>query len=174
MTTGKTATRVAGEEQYTENEGQHPYRHVVVALDGSELAERVFEHVLPLARAFGSKVTCVCAVEPISSAALAGVGMGGGVGMDSLLDAQDEVEEEDAAYLAQVKDRLDAKGIEVTCEEPEGPAAKAIIECARQVNADLIAMTTHGRSGLGRAVLGSVADEVVRKAPCPVLLVRLQ
>lgn len=52
--------------------------------------------------------------------------------------------------------------------------ASAILESAQQLEADLIAMTTHGRGGLGRLVLGSVADEVVRHAVCPLLLVRVK
>jgi nucleotide-binding universal stress UspA family protein len=68
---------------------------------------------------------------------------------------------------------LAGKGFEVHCEEPVDRAAEAIVASARRNRADLIAMTTHGRSGLGRALLGSVADEVVRTAQCPVLLVLL-
>jgi nucleotide-binding universal stress UspA family protein len=55
----------------------------------------------------------------------------------------------------------------------DGAASRAITGCALELEADLIAMTTLGRGGLGRAVLGSVADSVVRHAPCPVLLVRV-
>jgi nucleotide-binding universal stress UspA family protein len=58
-------------------------------------------------------------------------------------------------------------------QQPEGTAAEMILEHARRMKTDLIALTTHGRSGLGRVVFGSVADEVLRKAPCPVLLVQV-
>jgi nucleotide-binding universal stress UspA family protein len=53
-----------------------------------------------------------------------------------------------------------------------GPAAEKIIEAAQQKNSDLIVMTTHGRTGLSHALIGSVAEKVVRQAPCPVLTVR--
>jgi len=61
----------------------------------------------------------------------------------------------------------------VIAEHKEGSAADVIIDRAKSLPAELIAMTTHGRSGLARVVVGSVADEVVRNVICPVLLVRV-
>jgi nucleotide-binding universal stress UspA family protein len=154
---------------------QQPYAHIVVALDGSPLAERVLAYVEPLATAFGSQVTCVCAVESLEQLMARwylGPGYGGAVSVEPLVDTQDQIRAEDAAYLEHIKERLAKQGIAVKCEEPEGRAAEVIVATARTQGANLIAMTTHGRSGLGRAFLGSVADEVVRTAPCPVLLVR--
>jgi nucleotide-binding universal stress UspA family protein len=54
----------------------------------------------------------------------------------------------------------------------EGDEAGEILRAAREVGADVVVMGTHGRSGLGRALMGSVAEQVVRKAPCPVLTVK--
>jgi nucleotide-binding universal stress UspA family protein len=56
---------------------------------------------------------------------------------------------------------------------PEGDAAAVLHGRARALRADLIAMTTHGRGGLGRALFGSVVDDMLRHAPCAVLLVRV-
>lgn len=152
----------------------HPYAHIVVALDGSALAEQVLDHVEPLVEAFASKVTCVCAVEPINPGLLAETSLpGGDVPLDQLYETQDEVRSEEAAYLAGIKERFARHDIEVECEAPLGRPAESITDVARTYGADLIAMTTHGRSGLRRALLGSVADEVVRTAPCPVLLVKI-
>ena len=63
-------------------------------------------------------------------------------------------------------------GLELDCEQPEGAPPVAILDVAQRIGADLLALTTHGRSGLGRLVLGSVADDLVRHASCPILLVR--
>lgn len=63
-------------------------------------------------------------------------------------------------------------GVRVEPRLAEGDAAAEIVRAAREVNADLIVMGTHGRGALGRLVMGSVAAKVVRKAPCPVLTVR--
>jgi nucleotide-binding universal stress UspA family protein len=78
-----------------------------------------------------------------------------------------------AAYVQALAERLRAGGLSVEVAEPEGEAAAAILAQAHALRADLIAMTTHGLGGLGRALFGSVADEVLRHAPCPVLLVRV-
>lgn len=154
---------------------RHPYAHIVVALDGSALAERVLDRVEPLAEAFASKVTCVTAVEPISPTLLAETSLPeANTPFDQLFETQDEVRAEDITYLAGIKERLTRRSIEVECEVMLGRPAETIVDLARTRKADLIAMTTHGRSGLRRAVRGSVADEVVRTAPCPVLLVRIQ
>jgi nucleotide-binding universal stress UspA family protein len=69
--------------------------------------------------------------------------------------------------------RLKGQGLTVDFEEPEGDPADTVTRRAQELGADLIAMTTHGRTGLGRLLLGSVAESVIRKAPCPVLLVRV-
>ena len=68
--------------------------------------------------------------------------------------------------------RLKIEGVSTSIEVAEGHTAEAILDCAKHSHADLIAMTTHGRSGLGRWWLGSVADKVVRASHIPVLLVR--
>ena len=69
--------------------------------------------------------------------------------------------------------RLRRRGLAVTHEHHEGLAADVIVARARESRAALIAMTTHGRGGLGRLLFGSTADAVLRHAPCPVLLVRV-
>lgn len=151
------------------------YERIVVALDGSDLAERILPHVVALGEKFGSTVTLVRATaSPVEA-------VGGTAGADALgaaaIDPTPIVEadrEEAGAYLAALVQRLASDFREVDSQHAEGPAGEVIVERAGALGADLIAMTTHGRGGLGRLVLGSVADEVVRRAPCPVLLVRVR
>jgi nucleotide-binding universal stress UspA family protein len=73
-----------------------------------------------------------------------------------------------------VADRLRAKGYRVEVDLPVGAPAEQILARARATGVDLIAMTTHGRGGLGRLVFGSVAAEVLQKATCPVFIVRIE
>ncbi|HLJ67117.1 MAG TPA: universal stress protein [Chloroflexota bacterium] len=155
-------------------QSDRPYARIVVALDGTSDAEEVLPHVLQIAQRFSSHLICVCALVPIGGVIMAETGFGGGFGLAELMESQAEIRYERTAYLADLHQRLSRTGIQVTCEEPESQAAEAVVEAARRHHADLIAMTTHGRSGLGRAVIGSVADAVIRTAPCPVLLVRMQ
>jgi nucleotide-binding universal stress UspA family protein len=150
------------------------YSRILVTLDGSELAERVLPHALSLARCYSATVELVRAYAPppsviSASAATALPGTGPIVDPGPVMAAG---EEEAEAYLQEVAERFAGEGIVIERLRPDGPAAESIVAEARRSGADLIAMTTHGRGGLGRLVLGSVADEVLRTAPCPVLLVR--
>jgi nucleotide-binding universal stress UspA family protein len=77
-------------------------------------------------------------------------------------------------YLAAIAEGLEAAGIRVERIQRDGAPAQVILEEARARNVVLIGMTTHGRGGLARLAFGSVADEVLRNAPCPVLLIRGQ
>ncbi len=84
-----------------------------------------------------------------------------------------EVVREAEDYLAAVAARLKEQGIDrVETSVWYGPAASAIVEAARLRKADLIVMSTHGRSGLGRLILGSVAESVLRGTATPILLLR--
>ena len=75
-------------------------------------------------------------------------------------------------YLAGIARRLRSGGVAVAVEQIEGGPVEAIVEAARTHGADLIAMTTHGRGGLGRLIFGSHAEAIIHRTPCPVLLVR--
>jgi nucleotide-binding universal stress UspA family protein len=75
-------------------------------------------------------------------------------------------------YLAPVAAELRGRGVDVRCEVHHGMAASSILAAAKTVGADVIAMSTHGRSGLGRLLFGSVAEQVLRHADVPVFLMR--
>lgn len=154
------------------------YEHLLVALDGSAAAERVLEHAEALATAFGSRITVLRAtLSPEMVIAESGSGdvavgqMAPTLDPEPILEADSETTTD---YLGTVSARLRARGVQVDVEHPEGPADNVIVERAATLGASLILMTTHGRSGLGRLVFGSVADSVLRHAPCPVLLVRIK
>jgi len=154
------------------------YEHLLVALDGSPTAERVLEHTEALAKAFGSTVTLfratVAAEVLMAQTATSGQSVGD---VGPVLDPTPILEAERAEairYLNAVAARLKQHNLNVNTEHFEGPPADEIVERARALDVSLILMTTHGRSGLGRLVFGSVADSVLRHAPCPVLLVRVK
>ncbi len=77
-----------------------------------------------------------------------------------------------ADQLEALADQFKVMGIVTSTEVVNGDAAEGILACAKRCGVDLIAMTTHGRSGLSRWWLGSVADKIVHASPVPVLLVR--
>jgi nucleotide-binding universal stress UspA family protein len=76
-------------------------------------------------------------------------------------------------YLVEIEQRLSKKGLRVHTRVALGPTVEAILAGVQATGADLVAMATHGRSGLGRVLLGSVADAVLRASPVPVLLIRM-
>jgi nucleotide-binding universal stress UspA family protein len=154
------------------------YERILVALDGSALAEQILPHVEALSKAFRSKVMLLRVTEPPERLITETAGtLPMGVPGSPVLDVTPLVEEqrrEAVSYLTSVAERLRGQGLTVEQAQPEGSPADMVLQQARDAGADLIAMTTHGRGGLGRLVFGSVADAVLRQAPCPVLLVRGQ
>ena len=151
------------------------YDKILLPLDGSEFAERIIPQVEPLAEKLGSELILLqvtTSFETLIAETTPGMAGSGGMSMDPtpIVEAEQAASGE---YLAGLAARLSAKGFKVSVEHPTGHGARTIIERAQALGVNLIAMTTHGRSGIGRLVFGSVAEEVLRHAQCPVLIVRL-
>jgi nucleotide-binding universal stress UspA family protein len=141
------------------------FSKILIPLDGSELAEAILPEAETLAHDFGAEVVLLRVHTPQVLPYL----------VDSpyaLADITRHESETSRAYLDDVAARLRAKGLSVKTVLNEGRAADVILDVAEAVKADLIAMTTHGRSGVGRWLLGSTADAVVHAAKVPVLLSR--
>lgn len=134
---------------------------ILVPLDGSVLAEAALWTAADLAAKNGATLTLVRAAQVYT--------LPGADSVEAQVMAVREAEE----YLAAILKRLEAKGVKrVETHVWYGPAAAAIVEAAAVQNADLIVMCTHGRSGLGRLVLGSVAESVLRGTTTPIFIVR--
>ena len=148
-------------------------RSVLIPLDGSDLAEAVFPHVADLAKRLGLAVTVVKATPSASDYERSNTGSGGW-GSAFRPDVQAEMAQADRlaeAYLADAAGRLRAQGLASThALVIHGDPAEGIISLARE--GTLVAMATHGRAGVGRTLLGSVTDRVVRHGGEPVLVVR--
>src|SRR5438128_346968 len=147
------------------------YAHILVPLDGSELGEAALAHAEGLARKLGSRVLLV-RVANLPATLIGEVApMGGPMPPELIEDAITAETDEARDYLTKIAQRLKDDGIAAEWEVVEGDPGRAIVETAHQRGADLIAMATHGRSGLPRLFLGSVADRVLRESHLPVLLV---
>ncbi len=156
----------AGERQAEGLPEVHACRRILVPLDGSQLAEAILPVVTAVARALDSRVVLFQVPIAYVSGSMTG---------DWYLPVQGAVEtaERDAqAYLDQVAARLSAERLTVTTALSVGSVAACIVEYAEAHQIDLIAMSTHGRTGLARWALGSVADRVLRAGTKPLLLVR--
>jgi len=142
------------------------YDSILVPTDGGEHANRAAAHAASLAHAMEAAVHVIAVVDVQSAAGPFSAG-----GVDEAFVEQLESEATDA--LETVERRLDEAGV-ATVETvlTEGTPRKAILEYAAEAGVDAIAMGTHGRSGLGRFVTGSVTEHVLRRADVPVLTVR--
>ena len=146
------------------------YSKVVVPLDGSELAEGVLPHVAEVVRGRESRVYLLSA-SPLArrvSPAAVDVQPASATMPDDLQGARRKLME----YLRTVAKGLEPAATDVWIGVSFGRPADEILTFAGKVDADLIAMSTHGRSGISRWVFGSVADRLLHGASCPVLLVR--
>ncbi len=132
------------------------FRRILVPLDGSELSAQVLPLVSSVARLYGSEVVLLTVVEPPAT--------------EYPMNVVVMNEQEAQGLLEGYAKRL--AGIPVRTRTVVGLAASSVLDVAEWEKADLVAMTTHGRSGLSRWAFGSVAEKVVRKCTCPLLVVR--
>jgi nucleotide-binding universal stress UspA family protein len=144
------------------------YDRIVVPLDGSELANEALAHARSLAERLGVPIHLVRAIDPTSVTTVGPVGMGFDY---SAVNALIEEEEQDAtSFIDTEVQRLTNDGFRATGVVLRGGAASAIISATRE--GDLVVMASHGRTGVRRWFLGSVAEELLRQASVPVLLIR--
>lgn len=148
------------------------YKHILLPTDGSDTAQKGVEHGLALATTLGARVTIVTASEPFpytSRAAAAGWFPGDGE-MATYAKAQKDHAE---GVLKTAKEAADKAGATAeTLHVVDTHPAIAIMDAAKDGGCDLIVMSSHGRRGIGRLLLGSQTSEVLSSSPVPVLVVR--
>jgi nucleotide-binding universal stress UspA family protein len=138
---------------------------IIVTTDLSEYSLRALPYAVGLAERFDAKLKVVCVNEPalqVSDVAF--------VGIDPIISQRE--------HSAVVRDELAKivsglpKTLNVEAKVLEGPAVDRIVKYASDINADLIVSCTHGRTGLSHALMGSTAEALVRRSPCPVLTLK--
>jgi nucleotide-binding universal stress UspA family protein len=141
------------------------YKKILVPLDGSELAEKALDEALKLANCFGAEMILFQVVPfmPIY----------GSPELVTPLIVDEKQKEAAEKYLANLAEELKKKGLTVTATVRTGQqVAVEIIDFAKESRADLIVMCTHGRSGITRWMLGSVALKLLTRGEKPILLIR--
>jgi nucleotide-binding universal stress UspA family protein len=145
------------------------YSRILVPLDGSELSETSLEHAKAIAMKFAvPEVILLRVVEPLSTLAVAELA---GAGADWLSRAEQMSETEARDYLAKIDEKLKKEGVATKTVMVRGRAAEVILDYTTKNKVDLIVMSTHGRSGVSRWVLGSIADKVLTHTSVPILIV---
>ena len=148
------------------------YKHLLIATDGSELAQKGVAHGLALAKGVGAAVTFLNVSEPFPILAWGGA-MAGYTAGDELAAYEESARQYARDILGQCKTQADelglqSKGMHIEDRRP----AEAILDVVRTEACDLIVMASHGRRGLGRLLLGSQTAEVLSLTEIPVLVVR--
>jgi nucleotide-binding universal stress UspA family protein len=141
----------------------YSHKRVLVALDGSAAGEAVMKLLMEIAGPLDMTIMLVHVLEPIAPSVADGT-----VVFDDVDARRDEAEE----YLAPISAMLRSQGVDTSWAIRHGRPADEILAAANESGAGLIAMATHGRTGLGRLLFGSVAEAVLRRATVPVFLIR--
>lgn len=139
------------------------FRRILVPTDGSERSRIALDRALELAQLTQGSVTGIFVVDQASF-----MGVPAGIEWDTLTQA---LQAEGRRALAELETAARAKGVPVETHLVEGHPAQRIVEAAARF--DLVCMATLGRTGFAHLLLGSVAERVIRHAPCPVLVVRV-
>jgi nucleotide-binding universal stress UspA family protein len=143
-------------------------RRILLPTDFSGCANYALPYAAAIARAANATVVCVNVVEPIVPA----VGYSGMAEAMPIAEMSEQMEDSAERELPDVMACDDLRGIKVEEVIGHGDAAAEIVRIAAEQNVDLIVISSHGRTGLGRIFFGSTAEAVVRHAGCPVLVVK--
>lgn len=147
------------------------FKTILVALDGSDFAECALQEACRLARITGATLGLVSVLDGPPSAET-GTGDSAGAGAVSAHANYQTQFDEMAAYLRQMAHSIDTEGIPVWIQLTQGKPAEGILRASEEQHADLLVVATHGRTGLHRLWLGSVALKVVQGSARPILLIR--
>ncbi len=141
------------------------YQTILVPSDFSECGQSAWNHAVQLAKQHGSRIVVLYVVEPV----LSHYGLVGLIPVVRELEEQHDIESR--LKLKELVDKASEQGLTVEGKTLTGKPAQCVLDAAKEVNADLIVMGTHGRSGLARDHIGSTAERVVRQSSVPVLVV---
>jgi nucleotide-binding universal stress UspA family protein len=141
------------------------YKRALVALDGSPVAETIMPFILKIAGPLDMEVVLLRVIQPLTPVVIEGSRH---IEVEDIEARRIDAEE----YLAPLAVELRGKAVRVSTQVRRGVPADEIVAAAKEAGADLIAMSTHGRGGLGRILFGSVAQAVLQQAQVPVFLLR--
>jgi nucleotide-binding universal stress UspA family protein len=139
-------------------------QHILVPIDFSGYAEQALEYAIDLANKLSARLTLLHVIQLMP----VGVVEGATLPYSYLQELETDIQQRMETY----RQRVQTAGLENAVVVEHGMPFQSIVDLARDQHVDLIVMGTHGRTGLAHMFLGSVAEKVVRLAPCPVLVTR--
>lgn len=143
-------------------------RSILLPTDFSECGNYALSYAASLARKFDASIICVHVIEPMVPT----VGYSGVTEPLPLADITDQLEDSAERELPKISECEACEGLDIEEVIVHGEAATEIARVAEERNVDLIIISSHGRTGLGRILFGSTAEAVVRHSSCPVLVVK--
>ena len=143
-------------------------RSILLPTDFSECANMALSYAASLSHLTGASILCLHVIEPIVPA----VGYAGLAEPLPMADVNEQLEQSAVRELPRIANAREWAGLNVEEMITHGDAASEIVRVAGERQVDLIVISSHGRTGLGRILFGSTAESVVRHAPCPVLVVK--
>jgi nucleotide-binding universal stress UspA family protein len=144
------------------------FRHILLATDGSAASEHAAQIAVQLARVHGARLTALYVVDPYP---YLGIGEANPMGFQAYMSAALQHAAQAHAKVAALCEQEPRVQLQTRLAEDVGAVA-GIVQSVRQVEADLVVVGSHGRSGVARLMLGSVASKVVAESPVPVLVAR--
>jgi nucleotide-binding universal stress UspA family protein len=139
------------------------YKHILIATDGSEIANKAIPHAIELAKALGATLSAVTVTEPYDAV----------VAAEAIADYNEQSEERAAEILSVVTSAAEAAGIECdVIHEQNRLPYEGVIEAAEKVGADLIVVGSHGRRGIEGLLIGSQTTKLLTHSKIPALVVR--
>ena len=155
------------------------FKRILVPLDGSKFSSRALIYAHEIADSFNSEIILLRVVEPVRPLAVAGGTFGttespqaAKISMQIALEEEKRHIEKATRYLKRKAKTGKCDHVRCKYQVRAGAPGKQIINTAKDEKVDLIVMSEHGWGGIKRAILGSVADEVIRKSKKPVLIIR--
>jgi nucleotide-binding universal stress UspA family protein len=152
----------------TQSKSELRLQKIVLPTDFSGCANYALPYAASIARATGATIICVHVVEPVVPA----VGYTGLAEPMPIADISDQLEDSAERQLPKLAECEECEGLKIEEVIVHGDAAAEIVRVAEEHDADLVVISSHGRTGLGRIIFGSTAEAVVRHATCPVLVVK--
>lgn len=145
------------------------YKRVIVPLDGSDLAEEALDQAKYLAKTLDIPVKLIRVVDTYQAQTVPATGMA--LDYSMLAELAEEEMEDAKVYISDAVKKLNDEGLAARGDVLHGPIAQQIVDSASEPG-DVIVMSSHGRTGIKRWFLGSIAEEVMRRADAPVLMHR--
>lgn len=153
--------------------GNRLIKRILVNLDGSNLSEIVLPIAEEMSKTLQAEINLFRVAERSTFLTTMGIAMINEMPNEIALDRQSDLAKSEATdYLNKIKDSLAKKEVKASIAMGEGPIAEQILNYAEKNEVDLIAMSTHGRSGMGRWVFGSITDKVIHAGDKPIMVVR--